>query len=138
MAARWIDSFRDIAWAKVRSAAPALVEAGRKLWNSVASRDTALPRVTAEAGPASVPETLSALEVRVISLESRIKQLSEEATASFEVVKSITAQHSQLAEQQAQLVGAVDVLLLRTRALLWACAGLAIAMIVVVVVALAR
>jgi hypothetical protein len=108
MAVSWYAAFRDIPWKKALSVAPSIVEGGRKLWN------------------------------RIDSLEVRTAQLGEEAASSFEVVRAIAEQHSQLAEQHAQLVDAVDVLIVRTYVLLWTCAILALAVVALVLVALAR
>ena len=119
----------DGAWAKVMSAAPALVEKGRQLWSAVAARS---PRPPA-AGSA---EARAEIEVRVQMLERRAAGLEEEAASSFDVVRSIAEQHSQLAEQNAQLVGAVDGLLARTRLLAWACAALATAAIALLILVL--
>jgi len=124
-------SLRDGAWAKLMSAAPALVERGKKLWSSVAARADRTPATPRAA------EAHAEMEVRVRVLEQRAAGLEEEAVSSFEVVRSITEQHSQLAEQNAQLVEAVDVLLARTRLLAWACAALgaaAVALLVLVLV----
>jgi len=124
-------SSRDGAWAKVTSAAPALVEKGKQLWAKVATRSARTPVVHAAEAHAEV-------EVRVQMLEQRAAGLEEEAVSSFDVVRSIAEQHSQLAEQNAQLVEAVDALLARTRLLAWACAALGAAAVVLLILVLVR
>lgn len=112
MAINWFASLRDVPWSKVIGMAPTIVESGKKIWEKVASRNAVdAPAATTRVGvPQSVPETLSAMEIRLDGLEKKVAQLREEAVASFDVVRSIADQHS-------QLVHAVDVLLVRTQVL---------------------
>lgn len=109
-----------MAWKNALGLAPALVDSGRKLWERVASRRSPSP----VADPAA--------------LEQRIGQIESEATASFEVVRAITQQHSQLADQQGELVQAVDALLARTQMLLWVCGGLALGLVALLAFVIAR
>lgn len=120
----WIRPFNDVPWKNARSLAPALVESGKKLWDRVANRDSRIGTPAAE--------------VKSHSLEERITQLEEEAVSSFDVVRSIAQQHSQLTEQHSQLVQAADLLLVRTRVLLLACALLGLAFIAFFVVVVGR
>jgi hypothetical protein len=114
-----------IPWSKLLSMSPTIVEGGRVLWKAVSQRQPRVP-------PAAPPqERAAAVEVRVDTLERRVAQLGEEASASFEVVKSITQEHSRLAEHHAELVNAVDALLARTRVLVWLCGTLALALVAV-------
>jgi hypothetical protein len=99
--------------------APSLVEKARRLWDGIASRR---PRASEALPPEQAPA-----EIRIPALERRIAGLEEEAASSFEVVTSIAQQHSQLTEQNAELVQFVDALLARTRLLSWSCGGLAAA-----------
>jgi hypothetical protein len=104
-----LDSFRNLSWEKVRGAAPAISEAARKLWQRVAGAPEA-PSLPATA-PALNPELLAAIDVRIGPLQQRMQALEQESRASFEVVRS-------MAEQHTQLVNAVDALLSRTQWLL--------------------
>lgn len=108
-----------IPWSKLLSMSPTIVEGARMLWKGVATLQAKVPE------PQATDERRAELEVRVQALERRVEQLGEEATASFEVVKSITQEHSKLAEHHAELVNAVDGLLARIRVLNWLCAILA-------------
>jgi len=130
---QWFGSFRDAAWSKAVSLAPAMVERCRKLWNGVAQRPArTAPSATPEE-PAGA-EALPALEVQVHGLRSRARRLEDEAAASFEVVRAIAEQHSQLAEQQAALIDAVQLLLARTRALFVALGLVALAVVALLIV----
>jgi hypothetical protein len=115
--------------AETREGAWALVEKGRQLWSSVASR---------KARSTHAAEAHAAVEVRLQVLESRAAGLEEEAVSSFEVVRSITEQHSQLAEHNARLAETVDALLARTRLLAWACAAAVCAATLALLAALLR
>jgi hypothetical protein len=119
-----------MAWKDVRGLAPGLVDNGKKLWARVSSRRAPLPPSTFDSA--------SVAEVRLRVLEQRVAVLEEEAVASFDVVRSITQQHSQLAEQHAEMVQATDALLAHTRVLMWAGAGVALALGVLLAAAIAR
>lgn len=129
MALGWFSSFKDIPWARVLELAPTLAEGGRKLWNRLANAE---PEEAGAAQPprkpeAPVAEQIAALEVRLQTVERRLAKLKDEATASFEVVRSITEQHS-------QVVHAVDVVIARTRVLLRVCVLLAVALVALLIV----
>lgn len=111
MASGWLAPFKDVAWARVLGMAPSLAERARKLWQrQPAAEDTAAP---------ATEDAVSAVEVRLHQIERRVATLQEEAVSSFEVVRAITEQHS-------ELVRAVEELLARTRTLLRACVLLAL------------
>jgi len=112
MAVNWFASFKDVPWSKVIGMAPTIVENGKKLWDKVSSRTEGdgSGETTQSAAQLPVTEAIAAFELRLEALEKKSAQLREEAVASFEVVRSITDQHS-------QVVQAVDVLLVRTRVL---------------------
>lgn len=121
MSGKWISSFKDISWSKVQEAVPAIVEGARKAWgqggNKPAKAVGASPDTTSHGAP--TPESL---QVWIDTLDKRTRGLAEEAVASFDVVRSITEQHSKVVE-------AVDLLLERTRVLLWTCAALTVAVL---------
>lgn len=133
MAIRWLAAFEDIPWAKVREMAPSLVEGAGKLWSRWTRKDDPEPEVARPLAKPEQPvaEQLAELQIRVNALEKRVAQLKDETTASFEVVKSITEQHS-------QLVHAMDLLIARTRVLARVCVLLAAGLIVLLVLAIAR
>lgn len=119
-----MDAFRNISWDKVIGAAPAISDAARKLWQRVAGAPEA-PSLPA-AAPALNPELLAAIDVRIGPLQQRMQALEQESRASFEVVRS-------MAEQHTQLVDAVDTLLSRTQWLLRLAVLLGAAVIVLAV-----
>jgi len=120
MAINWVTAFKVIPWADVVSAAPAVVKGAKKLWSSVKTSEAepAEPPPQAEhseaAADTSPSEALAALEARLRQLDRRVGTLGKEAVASSELIRS-------LAEQNAQLVAAVEALRLRTRTLLLWC-----------------
>jgi len=111
------------AWTRLVATAGALAERARTIFER--------PRAaTTPPAPPVGADALAALEVRAIGLEKRVDGIAEEVVASFEVVKAITEQHS-------QLVQAVDVLLARTRFLGRACIALAAGIAAVALLAVA-
>lgn len=132
MPINWFASFRDVPWDKVLSGVPAVAEKAKSMWQRVAG--DAAPASAAEATPTAAStsaDLLAALDVRVGPLERRAAKLEEEARASFDVVRSMAEQHS-------QLVHAVDVLLVRTRVLLRLCALLGLAVVALLALVLTR
>ena len=121
-----------IPWSKLISMSPTIVEGGRVLWKAVAQRQARVP-------PAPAPEQRhTAVDERLDALEKKVAQLGEEAAASFEVVKSITQEHSRLAEHHDELVHAVDALLARTRLLVWLSTILACVLVAVLALVAVR
>ncbi len=112
MAVNWLASLKDVPWSKVIGVAPTIVESGRKLWDKVASRSANENPGDTTQSLAQLPEpaAIAAIEARLVALEKKSAELREEAVSSFEVVRSIV-------DQNAQVVHAVDVLLVRTRLL---------------------
>jgi hypothetical protein len=101
----WITALKVIPWADVAANAPAVLRAAKKLWGT-----TAPP--AAPAGPDPL-----------VVLRHEVAQLKEQASAAANLISS-------LAEQNARLVEAVDVLRVRTRMLIFACGALLIANLV--------
>ncbi len=94
--------FKVIPWGEVIAAAPAVVDSAKKLWGIARERNAG------EVAGATRPQST---EGRVRQLEAEVSELRRESTASSELIKS-------LAEQNAELVKAVEILRVRTRALL--------------------
>jgi len=133
MAVNWFASFKDVPWSKVIGMAPSIVENGRKLWDNVSKRTGSdrTGETTQSAAELPVPAAIAAFELRLEALEKKSAQLREETVASFDVVRSITDQHS-------QLVQAVDVLLVRTRVLVRISILLGVACVALFVLVLSR
>jgi hypothetical protein len=133
MAVNWFASLKDVPWTKVIGMAPTIVENGRKLWDKVANRNAEVAAASApkDPPPTPLPEALAQIEFRLGILEKKSAQLREEAVASFDVVRSMADQHS-------QLVHAVDVLLVRTRVLVRVCVMLGVACVALLALILSR
>jgi len=120
----WLAAFKTIPWKEVLIAAPSIAQGAGKLWSRVTRRGK---QVWPEGAPfedklSSPPETLAAIEARLVFLETRTREISSEAASSSELIKS-------LAEQNSRLVQAVDILRLRTRTLLWLLSALGFAVL---------
>lgn len=133
MAVNWIASLKYVPWSKVIGMTPSIVESGGKLWDRISNRRAEASTVANPAGqpPPSIPEALAAIEIRLMALEKKSAELGEEAVSSFQVVKSIV-------DQNAQVVQAVDVLLVRTQLLVRVSVLLGIACVALLVLVLAR
>jgi hypothetical protein len=108
--------FKVIPWGEVIAAAPAVVEGAKKLWGIARERNAG---EVAHARPQTT-------EARLRQLEAEVSELRRESTASSELIKS-------LAEQNAELVKAVEILRVRSRALLGASAITAVLLVFVLV-----
>ena len=108
--------FKVIPWGDVIAAAPAVVDGAKKLWGIARERN-------AGEGAGARPQST---EGRVRQLEAEVSELRRESAASSELIKS-------LAEQNAELVKAVEILRVRTRALLAAAAITALVLVLVLV-----
>lgn len=107
MAAGWITALKLIPWDDVVANAPAVLRGAKKLFGK-----------TGQA--AQAPDRLGALE-------QEVAQLREQADTAAGVISS-------LAEQNARLVEAVDLLRVRTRILIAACGVLAVALVALVLI----
>lgn len=133
MAVHWLTSLRNIPWTQVLQVAPSLVEGSRKLWGRLANREAGVSTGPGSPGVAesSPTEQIAALEIRLHAMQKELQQIGGEMVSSFDVVKSLSEQHS-------EMVKAMDVLISRTRVLLWVCAVLAAAVAALAVLVLSR
>jgi len=133
MAVNWLASLKYVPWSKVISMTPAIVESGGKLWDRISNRRAQASAVADPAGqpPPSAPEALAAIEIRLMALERKSAELGEETVSSSRVIKSIV-------DQNAQVVQAVDVLLVRTQLLVRVSVLLGIACVALLVLVLTR
>ena len=123
MAIPWLAAaFKTIPWKEVVTAAPSLVEGTKKLWSSVTRTQKQPSPANEQSGESSSTRSdqLSAIEARFLALEARTTEIARQAVTSAELIKS-------LAEQNAQLVQAVEILRIRTRKLVWFAAVLGLA-----------
>jgi hypothetical protein len=112
MAVSWITALKIIPWADVVQNAPAVLRAAKTLWSTVGRP------------AAAAPDPLT-------SLLQEISQLKEQANTAANLISS-------LAEQNARLVEAVDILRVRTRLLIFACSALVVATLALAGLVLAR
>ncbi|SHM25631.1 hypothetical protein [Rhizobacter sp. OV335] len=112
MAISWISALKVIPWGDVIEAAPGLVKGARKVF----SRTQAEP----VAAPASASDAAQSPAQRIEQLEAALARLGEQQQAAAALVES-------LAEQHAKVVDAVEVLRLRSKLLMGACAVLLLA-----------
>ena len=117
MALSWMSALKVIPWNDVIDAAPGLVKGARKIFTR--SQQTDVPATPAERGNSGD------LGGRVSQLEASLAQVAEQQGAAARLVES-------LAEQNARIVEAIDILRARTRLLMGICAVLAIALIATV------
>lgn len=122
MAIPWLVALKVIPWGDVIEHAPKVLSAARKLLE----RQRA-PKVAPAAGdsvipmPSAEPPSLGELKNRLIAMQ---QQIDQQAQAQEQLAQTV----AELAEQNARLVSAVEVLRVRTRLMLWGFVLLAIAL----------
>lgn len=120
----WLVIFKAIPWGDVVVSAPKVLEQAKKLAATLRKQD-AKSAAGAARSASGQPQDNSAptIEARLASAESKIDELTREALSSAELTRS-------LAEQNAQLVQAVEILGTRVR-------RLSVLVVVLIVVAVA-
>ncbi len=113
MAIPWLLALKVIPWADVIEATPALVKGARKLFKRSQDEAAEIAELPSTP-PQSLPEALERLQ----KMETELGGLSRQQAESAALLQS-------LAEQNARLVEAVEMLRLRSRLLLSGFAGLA-------------
>lgn len=110
MAIGWLTVLKSVPWTEVIVNAPKVADGAKKLWNSVGKK---APLPNAEAAPPREPiaDPLSNLQTRLVAIEGATRDLHEQMLASAEVMKS-------LAEQNGQLLQALELTRVRLRRLL--------------------
>lgn len=122
MAIGWLTVFKAIPWTDVVAAAPTVVKGARKLVDAVRKRGGEGGGEGEAAGEASV-DGAGDPAARARQMEARIERLEARQQEALALMES-------LAEQQEKLVGAVEVLRLRSRLLMWLCGVLILALVV--------
>ena len=113
MAINWLIALKAVPWADVVQAAPGLVKSARKLFNTARSSQPPAAGETAFHDSGTVSERLARIEAALANLDA-------EQDSSAELIRS-------LAEQNARVVEAIEVLRTRVRLLLGATAVLIVA-----------
>lgn len=118
MGISWLTALKAVPWTEVIEATPVIVKGARKLFKrsseEAAEQSSELP----EGRPQTLPEALERLQ----RLERELAQLSTQQAESAALLQS-------LAEQNAQLVAAIEALRLRSRLLLALSGGLALGLL---------
>jgi len=113
MAIGWMTALKIIPWANVLESAPHIVKAAKHLFSATKTdRDNFSAGASAPAG-----DDVAHLNKRIQVMEMKIAELREEQKSSAELIKS-------LAEQNAFIVEAIEVLRARVKILLVVSASL--------------
>jgi hypothetical protein len=115
VAAGWLTALKVIPWGDVIEAAPGIVKGARRFFVRTQDADTALAHETPG-------DAWTGAQARISELETRVAELIERQQASAELIES-------LAEQNAKVVQAIEILRMRTRLLLICSGVLALAMV---------
>ena len=121
MAIPWLAALKIVPWGDVIEHAPNVLKAARKLMDRQKAEPELSPNTTVDMAGQSVP-SLGELQNRLIAAQV---QMEGQAQTQVQLTETLAA----LAEQNAQLVSAVEVLRLRTRLLVWGMAALVVAML---------
>lgn len=116
MALSWLTALKAVPWADVVQAAPGIVQGARKLFTAAKGYAES---GTAEAGPGATRG--GGLEARLQPIETAIDALQSEQRSTAELIRS-------LAEQNASIIAALDLMRNRVRIVTGVCIGLAIAL----------
>ena len=121
MAIPWLAALKVIPWGDVIEHAPNVLKAARRLMDRQKAEPELNTSTTVDLAGQSVP-SLGELQNRLIAAQV---QMQGQAQTQVQLTETLAA----LAEQNAQLVSAVEVLRLRTRLLVWGMAVLVVAML---------
>ncbi len=127
MALSWLTALKAVPWSDVVQAAPDIVQGARKLFTAAKSYAGA---TSADPAAATSGERDDALSARVRLIETGIQTLQSEQRSSAELIRS-------LAEQNAVIVAALDLIRKRVRILTCVCIVLATALGVLVLTLIA-
>jgi hypothetical protein len=113
MAIPWLIALKVIPWGDVIEHAPRVLNAARKLMDRQKAPPGVVPSSSTPLDLGDAPPSLGELKNRLVEARQLIDQQAALQTQMAQTV-------AELAEQNARLVAAVDVLRKRTRILLWA------------------
>lgn len=125
LAIGWLTALKIIPWGDVLAAAPHIVKGAKRLFAST-KVDTSDPPATSTTAPTNLfsdDDKFANLDNRIQQIHAKVIELGDEQQSSAELIKS-------LAEQNAHVVAAIEVLRIRTKILIIACISLAIAVAV--------
>lgn len=116
MAIGWMTALKVIPWGDVIEATPGIVKGARKIFARAQQAEDPVAH-PASAGAGDLP-------ARVAQLEASLTQMAEQQKASAQLIET-------LAEQNARIIDAVEILRMRTRLLGGAC-GVLLALLIAV------
>lgn len=123
MAIPWLLALKVIPWGDVIEHAPKVLNAARKLMDRQRTEPAAAVTTTATADlVGDAQPSLGELKNRLIAAQV---QLDRHAEMQAQLTQTLT----ELAEQNARLVSAVELLRVRTRMLMWGAAALVLAVV---------
>lgn len=122
MAIPWLMALKVIPWGDVIEHAPTVLKAARKLMDRQPPPH-AQDGTPATTSPVSTVPSLGELKNALIAAQG---QIDRQAQSQRELTETL----AELAEQNARLVSAVEVLRLRTRVLVWGAAGMLVWLVV--------
>ena len=112
MAIPWLMALKVIPWGDVIEHAPSVLKAARKLMDRQPSQPPDQASTPATTTPVSAVPSLGELKNALVAAQGQIERQAQ-------TQRELTETLADLAEQNARLVSAVEVLRLRTRLLLW-------------------
>ena len=121
MAIPWLAALKIVPWGDVIEHAPNVLKAARRLMDRQKAEPELSTNTAVDMAGQSVP-SLGELQNRLIAAQV---QMEGQAQKQAQLTETLAA----LAEQNAQLVSAVEVLRLRTRLLVWGMAALVVAIL---------
>jgi hypothetical protein len=122
LAIGWLTALKIIPWGDVLEAAPHIVKGAKRLFASTKGDASGAPAISSLPGnAASESDKFANLDNRVRQIQAKLDELDAEQKSSAELIKS-------LAEQNARVVEAIEVLRIRTKVLIVACVSLGIAL----------
>ena len=121
MAIPWLTALKIVPWGDVIEHAPNVLKAARKLMDRQKAEPELQTGSAVDISGQTVP-SLGELQNRLIAAQV---QMEGQAQTQVQLTETLAA----LAEQNAQLVSAVEVLRLRTRLLVWGMAALVAAIL---------
>jgi len=130
MAISWLTALKAVPWSDVVQAAPGIVKGARKLFTTVRGEVSGAQSGGDPARSGSSDDGKS-LSTRLAEAQSALEALRAEQTASAELIRS-------LAEQNAKVVEAIEILRARQRVLLIVTVLLCAGMVAIVAWAAAR
>lgn len=110
----WLIALKVLPWKDMIDYAPTLVTGAQKLWQRVKNEKSETDAIVIDQAPLSEKDVAR-------ELQELKQQLQDTQTQQLELSQLV----SELAAQNQRLVGALDVLRLRTRILLWLSVGFA-------------